>query len=103
MNLIAGHGGVSIGNDVIIGSHCSISASEHHFSSAIAIRYQGERALGIEISDGVWIGAGCRILDGVKIGEGAIVGAGSVVRHSISPGEIVAGVPARSIKERTNE
>jgi acetyltransferase-like isoleucine patch superfamily enzyme len=51
------------------------------------------------ISDFVWIGANVIILKGVTIGEGAIVGAGSVVTKDVPPYTIVAGNPARIIRE----
>lgn len=101
MTVIAAHGGVTIENDVIIGSHCSITASNHIFSSEIPIRYQGERALGIRICAGAWIGAGVRVLDGVTIGPGAVVAAGAVVRMNVPENAIVAGVPARIVKWRS--
>lgn len=50
-----------------------------------------------------WIGAGAIILKGVTIGKGSIVGAGSVVTHSVPQNVIVAGNPARIIKNRFNE
>jgi UDP-2-acetamido-3-amino-2,3-dideoxy-glucuronate N-acetyltransferase len=42
------------------------------------------------------IGSGAVVLSGVRIGAGALVGAGAVVTHDVAPGEVVAGVPARS-------
>ena len=59
---------------------------------------------GIEISttrihDKAWIGFGTIILPGVSVGEGAIVGAGSVVTKDIPPWTVVAGNPARIIRE----
>ena len=45
------------------------------------------------------IGANATILPGVEIGEGALVGAGSVVVHDVPAGAVVAGNPARVIKQ----
>ena len=45
------------------------------------------------------IGSGSTILCGVVIGEGAIVGAGSVVTHDVPPGAVVAGNPARVLRQ----
>ncbi len=52
----------------------------------------------IRIGNGAWIGAKAIILKGVTIGEGAIVGAGSVVTRDVAPYTIVAGNPARFIR-----
>lgn len=52
----------------------------------------------IVIGDDAWIGTGSVILPGVSIGEGAIVGAGSVVTRDVPPWTVVAGSPARVIK-----
>jgi acetyltransferase-like isoleucine patch superfamily enzyme len=57
----------------------------------------GEEA--VYIDDDVWIGAMSIILKGVTIGEGAIVGAGSVVTKDVPPWAIVAGNPAKIIRE----
>jgi acetyltransferase-like isoleucine patch superfamily enzyme len=51
------------------------------------------------IEDKVWIGFGCSLLKGVTIGEGAVVGANSVVTKDVPPWTIVAGNPARVIRE----
>ena len=48
------------------------------------------------VEDGASIGSGAVILGGVTIGRGALVGAGAVVTKNVSPGEVVAGVPARA-------
>jgi acetyltransferase-like isoleucine patch superfamily enzyme len=44
------------------------------------------------------IGSGALILGGVTIGAGALVGAGAVVTRDVAPGQVVAGVPARSLR-----
>jgi acetyltransferase-like isoleucine patch superfamily enzyme len=48
----------------------------------------------------VWIGAGVCILRGVRIADGVVIGAGAVVKHDISPYDVVAGVPAKVIGNR---
>jgi acetyltransferase-like isoleucine patch superfamily enzyme len=57
----------------------------------------GERA--IHISSDAWIGANAILLRGVTIGVGAIVGAGAVVTRDVAAYTIVAGNPARPIRE----
>lgn len=53
----------------------------------------------IKVCSDAWIGMNCIILKGVTIGEGAIVGAGSVVTKDVPAWTIVAGNPAKVIKE----
>ena len=53
------------------------------------------------IEDGVWIGHNVMILPGCKrIGRGAIVGAGSIVTRDVEPYAVVAGNPARKVRDR---
>ena len=53
----------------------------------------------ITIGNSVWIGAGATILKGVTIGDNAIIGAGAVVTKDVKANTIVAGNPAKTIKE----
>lgn len=53
----------------------------------------------IRIEDDVWIGMNCIILNGVTIGRGAVVGAGSVVTHDVPAWTLVAGNPAKIIRQ----
>jgi acetyltransferase-like isoleucine patch superfamily enzyme len=53
----------------------------------------------VRIGDKVWIGFGASILAGVTIGDGAVVGAGSIVTRDVAPWTIVAGNPARVIRQ----
>ena len=57
----------------------------------------GERPVRIE--NDVWIGSHCVILRGVTIGRGAVVGAGSIVTKSVAKYTLVAGNPARVIRQ----
>jgi acetyltransferase-like isoleucine patch superfamily enzyme len=52
------------------------------------------------IGNDVWIGNHVFVMDGVTIGHGAIIGAGSVVTKDVDPYTIVAGNPARAIRDR---
>ncbi len=101
-SFLAGQGGLRIGDNVRIGPHVVIYASNHIFSDPhIPIAKQGMSARGITIEDDIWIGAGAIILDGVRIGKGSVIGAGAVVTKDIPPYSIAAGVPAKIIKKRT--
>jgi hypothetical protein len=54
----------------------------------------------VTLGHDIWIGHGVTLLVGVSIGTGAVVGAGAVVSRDVAPYSIVAGVPARPIRER---
>jgi acetyltransferase-like isoleucine patch superfamily enzyme len=99
--VVYGHGGVRIGNGVRIATHAVIIPANHTTPhDGTPLRLAPVSARGIEIGDNVWIGAGARILDGVRIGDNAVVGAGSVVTRDVAAHTTVAGVPARTIRQR---
>jgi acetyltransferase-like isoleucine patch superfamily enzyme len=54
----------------------------------------------LTIGNDVWVGSRVTIMSGLTIGDGAVIGAGSVVTRDVSPYTIVAGNPARVIKDR---
>ena len=99
--ILYGHGGLEIGNNVIIAAHTIIIPANHNYGNIEKpIMYQGESRKGIKIESNVWIGANCVILDGVTIGSGSVIGAGSVVAKSIAKNSIAVGNPANVIKSR---
>ena len=55
----------------------------------------------VVIEDNVLIGANAVILEGVRVGEGAIVAAGAIVTQDVPAGAVVAGTPAKVIKQKT--
>lgn len=99
--ILYGHGGLTIGNNVMIAASTIIVPGNHRIDDLdVPIRSQGYSQKGIVIGDDVWIGAGCLILDGVEIGSGSVVGAGSVVTGNVAPYTVVAGNPARVLRAR---
>ena len=64
---------------------------------------QVKQNISIEIGSDVWIGDNVIILPNITIGHGAVVGAASVVTKSIEPYSIVAGIPAKKIKNRFSD
>jgi UDP-3-O-[3-hydroxymyristoyl] glucosamine N-acyltransferase len=54
----------------------------------------------VRIGDQCWIGLNCTIKQKVRLGNNAIVAAGAVVLRDVSDGDVVAGVPAKSIKDK---
>lgn len=100
---INGYGGVSIGQDVLIGHRTSIVADSHGFENPnIEIYKQPKSAKPINIGDDVFFGCNVTVLPGVNIGSGAVIGAGSVVTSNVPSMAIVAGNPARVIRMRTS-
>ncbi len=103
--------GLEIGNYVSIakgvkfllgGNHNSLSFLTFPIKVKI-LKIQTEESLTkgkIIIEDDVWLGMDSIIMSGVRIGKGAIVGAGSVVTKDVLPFQIVAGNPAKMIRER---
>ena len=72
--------------------------NEDKFSEIIYAN--NEKRIPILIGNDVWIGNDVLLISGIHIGDGAIIGAGAVVTHNVEPFDIVAGVPARSIRKR---
>jgi maltose O-acetyltransferase len=94
---IWGHGGVTIGNDVMIGSHVAISSVTHDPQKTPLNSCNFGRPVFIE--DNVWIGSHAFIDAGVKNGTGSVIAAGAIVVNDVPPGIMVAGVPAKKIKD----
>lgn len=94
-------GGVWIGSDVIGGQNIRFHSSNHIFSDKdTLIRLQGVEAKGIHIGNNCWIGAGVVFCDGVTIGDGCVIAANAVVTQSFPDNCVIAGCPAKVIKER---
>ena len=98
MNVIIGP--VSIGKDIMTAQHVVMSGLNHGIENvSTPFQYQPCTTAEIVIGDGSWIGANSVITAGVKIGKYVVVGAGSVVTKDVPDYSIVAGNPARLLKQ----
>lgn len=96
-----GSGDITVEDNALIGSGVHVYVSNHRFDSHDAdIMFQGHTPpKPVLIRQGAWIGACAVILPGVTVGRNAVVGAGSVVTRSVPDFSVVAGAPARVIKQ----
>lgn len=88
-------GGLTIGNDTLIGHNTVIATLNHDIDPD----HRGDLIPApVKIGNKVWIGANATILPGITIGNGAIIAAGAVITKNVPDNAIVAGVPAKIIK-----
>jgi acetyltransferase-like isoleucine patch superfamily enzyme len=92
---------VEIEEAVAIARGCYISDHSHGFADAdVPVRDQPiDRVAPVLIKRGAWLGQNVVVLPGVTIGRGSVVGANSVVRSDVPDRTVVAGTPARVIRE----
>ncbi|HEX8949405.1 MAG TPA: DapH/DapD/GlmU-related protein [Dissulfurispiraceae bacterium] len=94
--------GVSVEDEVFIGHSVTFINDKYPRATNAGGGLQSEEDWAVQptvVKRGASIGSGATILCNVTIGENAIVGAGSVVTKDVPPNSIVAGNPARVIKE----
>lgn len=89
-------GGITIEEGVFIGPHCVLATEYHPEDPA---RRHTLLTKPIVVKRNAWLGADVKVLAGVTIGENAIVAAGSVVTKDVPDNMVVAGSPARIIRE----
>lgn len=90
-------GGITIEDDVLIGPRVNITSESHPLDptdrSALILKP-------VHIKRNAWIGAGATILPGVTVGENAVVAAGAVVSRDVASNTVVAGIPAKVVKDK---
>ncbi|MDM5198698.1 2,3,4,5-tetrahydropyridine-2,6-dicarboxylate N-acetyltransferase [Fictibacillus enclensis] len=85
---------VVLGGRATVGKNCHIGAG-----SVLAGVIEPPSAKPVVVEDDVVVGANAVILEGVTVGQGAVVAAGAIVIEDVPPYTVVAGTPARVIKE----
>ena len=95
---------VTIGRRVLMAAYSYVIGGDHDFSDpSKPVLEQTRTSAGVSVGDGVWMGAGAKVLDGVSIGDQAVIGAGAVVRENVPASAIAVGVPARVVSSRAGQ
>lgn len=92
-------GGIVIGDDVFIAPKVNLITLNHVMNP---FERSSTIAKPIKIGNRVWVGIAATIMPGVTVGDNAIIAAGAVVTKDVPPNCIVAGVPAKKIKDLGN-
>lgn len=95
---IMDRGTVTIGDHILVAPNVVITTSNHPFDPQVRRESIGI-ASPVTIGNDVWIGAGAVILPGVTIGNNVVIAAGAVVSKDVPDNTLVAGVPARKIRD----
>jgi acetyltransferase-like isoleucine patch superfamily enzyme len=99
--LIDARGGITCGDDVIVGPNAVITSSNHDLRQLDQPMASVDHVMApVTIGNDVWIGALVVITGGVRIGNGVVIAAGAVVTSDVADYKIVGGVPARVIGDR---
>jgi maltose O-acetyltransferase len=89
---------IVIGDRVWMGQEVLVLTSTHQVGDH-AGRAGVVATAPVSIGSGAWLGARATILPGVSIGDGAVVAAGAVVNRPVPADQLVAGVPARPVRQ----
>jgi len=87
--------------DVMIGPHTLIATVGHSLSPAKR-RMHCAIAKPIHIGNDVWIGGNVTIMPGLTIGNNVVIAAGAVVTKDVPNNSLVAGVPAKKVRDLEN-
>lgn len=102
----------AIGDNVLIANRVGIVGRTDHAIDTIgtpvtSTKWVGDHPQALSartvIGSDVWIGYGAVVLSGITIGDSAIIAAGAVVTHNVLPNTIVAGSPARMVRQRFSD
>ena len=90
--------GAVLGGRATVGERCHIGAG-----AVLAGVIEPASAQPVIIEDDVLIGANAVVIEGVRVGKGSVVAAGSIVIQDVPAGVVVAGVPARVVKQKDEQ
>ncbi len=87
--------GAVLGGRAVVGKNCHVGAG-----AVLAGVVEPASATPVVVEDDVLIGANAVVIEGVRVGRGAVVAAGAVVTRDVPENTVVAGCPARVVKEK---
>ena len=99
--VLNGGDSISIGKKVLISGFVYLQTSMHNHNKNRNIQDQGYKHGPIEIHDDVWLGSHVVVLPNCVLSKGCVVGSNAVVTKSAEKESVLAGVPAKIIKERS--
>lgn len=92
---------IEIGATTLVADWVYIADFDHRFEDLDRpIKDQGIAKAPVRIGPDVWLGTKCTVTRGVSIGRGSVVAAHAVVTRDVPPYQVVAGVPARVLRDR---
>ncbi|MFT4662391.1 MAG: acetyltransferase-like isoleucine patch superfamily enzyme [Patiriisocius sp.] len=99
-SVLNGGDSIHLGNEVLISGYVYLQTSMHRHEGNQSIQKQGYEHSSINLQDDVWIGVHAVILPGCELGRGTIVGSNAVVTKSFPSDVVLAGIPAKVLKNR---
>ena len=101
---IVAHHSLIIEDGVFTGPYVYITDQNHGYADpGVPIGRQLPVNRAVSIGAGSWLGAGAIVLPGARIGRNVVIAAGSVVRGEVPDHTVVAGVPAKVVREHTGD
>ncbi len=100
-SIFNGGDSISIGNKCLISGFVYLQTSMHGFAErSKSVQDQGYLHAPIFLEEDCWLGTHVVIMPGVRLKKGAVVGSNAVVNKDVEEFQVVAGIPAKPIKER---
>lgn len=100
-SVLNGGDSITIGQKVLISGFVYLQTSMHGFKDrSVGVQDQGYDHAPVQLEDDVWLGTHVVVMPGCVLGKGAVSGSNAVITRSVDAYNVVAGIPAKPLKER---